>query len=84
LASLQLLINYQVAHEIAYQALQKDLDNYVPQDIIDKHSCAFWIQRIMELYSGLMTSSLTEAKLTYLEQLKGNAFWQSHQFNVKV
>ena len=55
-----------------------------PQNYFNFHSVAYWIQRIMELYSRLKSKSRSETRLTYLEQIKSSPFWLSHQFNVIV
>jgi myosin-7 len=83
LASLQLLIDYGTDYESAYQALQKLLDKYVPMNLLNNNTNVYWVQKIMELYSGLKATSKQEAKLTYLEQLKTSPLWEAQQFLVK-
>lgn len=84
LSSLQLLVDFGVEHDISYQALQKDLSKYIPTDKITLNSSVYWIQKIMELYTGLKPTSKLESKLTYIEQIKLNPVWQSHQFSANV
>lgn len=84
LASLQLLVDYGVDHEKAYQNLQKNIEKYVPFNKLNETPASSWIQKIMDFYAGLKMSSKLETKLTYLEHLKQSPLWQSHQFYVKV
>jgi hypothetical protein len=84
LASLQLLLDYGIDHEKAFQNLQKNVEKYVPFNKLIEVPASSWIQKIMDFYSGLKLSSKLETKLTYLEHLKQSPLWQSHQFFVKV
>jgi myosin-7 len=84
LAALQLLVQFSTSQDNAYQSLQKKLEKYVPNDKINLNPSVYWVQKIMELYSGLKASSKLEAKLTYIEQLKTSPLWEAHQFVTKV
>jgi hypothetical protein len=84
LASLQLLIEFSTSSEAAYQALNDCLERYVPANIINQNPSVYWVQKIMELFSNMNSTSKDDAKYTYLEQLKPSHLWMAHQFNVKV
>lgn len=84
LASLHLLLQFNTAQDLAYQSLQKNLNNYLPMNRIKSNAETYWIQKIMELYSGLNATSKLEAKLTTIDTLKTNHLWESHQFEAKV
>jgi hypothetical protein len=85
LAALQLLINLEKkSHEEIYKLLDKSLEAYLPRNAIRMLTNREWIDKIMDTYSGLKISSKTEAKLTYIEQMKQNCLWEAHQFYCKV
>jgi hypothetical protein len=84
LASLQLLVEFDISSESAYQALNDNLEKYVPNTIINQNPSVYWVQKIMELFSNMNSTSNEDAKYTYLEQLKSSHLWMSHQFDVKV
>lgn len=84
LASLHLLIQFGSSQDNAYHSIQKNLDSYVPVNKKNLNPANYWIQHIMELYSGLNATSKLEAKLTFIERLKTNHLWEGHQFNAKV
>ena len=84
LAALLMLVEYGTDQDNAYQNLQRKLDKFVPINQINLNPAVFWIQKIMELYSGLKSSSKLEAKLTYMEHLKNFPVWEAHQFTAKV
>jgi hypothetical protein len=84
LAALQLLSEFTIYQDKAYQNLQKNLDRYIPMNKINLNPNIYWIQKIMELYSGLKTSSKLEAKMTYIEHMKSSSLWEAHQFEGKV
>jgi myosin VIIa len=84
LASLQLLVEFGTNQDQAYSNLQKKLDRFIPYNQVNLNPSVYWIQKIMELYSGLKASSKLEAKLTYIEQIKSSPLWEAHQFPAKV
>lgn len=84
LTSLQLLVDFGVEHDISYHALQKGLSKYIPADKINLNSSVYWIQKVMELYTGLKPTSKLESKLTYIEQIKFNPNWQGNLFFANV
>lgn len=84
LASLQLLVEYGTNQDQAYSNIQKKLDRFLPFNQVNLNPSVYWIQKIMELYSGLKSSSKLEAKLTYIEQVKTSPLWEAHQFPAKV
>jgi len=77
-----LLINFGKTQDSAFQSLQKSIENYIPIDKISQFPTITWVQKVMEIYSSMNSASKIEAKLLYLEQLKPNSLFQSHQFNV--
>jgi hypothetical protein len=84
LAALQLIINLEKkSHEDVYKVLEKDIDFYIPRNAKKILTNKEWINKIIEYYANL-DSSKTEAKLTYLEQMKQNCLWEAHQFYCKV
>ena len=84
LASLQLLNNFPEKDERAIENLKKNLENYIPLNILTQSNSSKWVPKILEIYSGLNLSSKLETKLTYLEHCKQSHLWESHQFFVKV
>jgi hypothetical protein len=85
LAALQLLINLdRKSHEDIYKLLNRNVEDYLPRNIIKLQATKEWINKIMDCYSGLKINSKTEAKLTYIEQMKQNNLWEAHQFFCKV
>lgn len=83
LAALQLLIEFSTSQDSAYQSLQKYLEKYLPVNLLAVNPAVYWVQKVMELYSGFKASSKLEAKLTYIEQLKNSPLWEVHQFSGK-
>jgi hypothetical protein len=84
LAALQLLVDFSTNQDEAHRSLQKNIEKFIPINQFNLNPIDYWIQKIMELYSGLKSSSKLEAKLTYLEQLRGSHLWEAHQFDSKV
>jgi hypothetical protein len=84
LASLQLLVEFDSSSEEAYQTLNSDLEKYIPANKINQNPSVYWVQKVMELFSTMDSTTKEDAKFTYVEQLKSNDLWQAHQFLVKV
>ncbi len=84
LAAIQLLVEYATNQDSAHMNLQKSLEKYVPHNQYNINPSDYWVQKIMELYSGLQSKTKLEAKLTYIEQLKQSPLWEAHQFDAKV
>jgi hypothetical protein len=84
LAALQLLVNYSNNQDLAFQNLQKNLDKYVPFIHINLNPSVYWVEKIMDLFSKLKSSSKLESKLTYIEHLRTSPLWEAHQFSAKV
>lgn len=84
LAALQLFVDYLNAHEVANRALQSNLDKYIPLNSKGQYPNLYWEQKIMEKYTSLQFTKKIEAKLAYIEHLKHQDLFESHQFFVKV
>lgn len=84
LGSLILLVSFNNKHDLAYNDLQKNIDYYVPIKKKNMNSTSYWIQKIMELYSELNTSSKLEAKNAFIERFSGNPLFEAQQFEVRV
>jgi myosin-7 len=85
LASIQLYANWgNLSHEEAFKYLEKNIEKYIPLNKFKNYPPTYWSKSIMDFYTTLKLTSKIEAKLTYLEHLKHNCLWESHQFSVKV
>lgn len=84
LAALQLLINYQLDNEMAYKFLDRNLNDYVPGNLLEKDQPGTWIKNIFDRYRDLPEYSKLESKTKYLEYIKKNPLFMAHQYNVKV
>jgi len=84
LTALQLFVDYTHAHEVANRGLQSDLDKYLPILSKGQFPQIYWEQKIMEKYTTLKFTTKMEAKLAYIEHVKHQDLFESHQFYVKV
>lgn len=84
LASLQLLINFNLDRELASNVLTKSMKNYVPLAIYSMRQPSEWIAQIYSTYLELPKMSAKKAKTMYLELLSSNPLYLCHQFNCKV
>jgi len=83
LAALELLANFGQNKDLAFKAIQENLEKYLPRNHIDDLAAITWSQKIMDTFVNLNQMSKLAAKITYLEYLKSNPLYQSHQFTVK-
>jgi len=84
LASLQLMINHgNIDHQNAYKYLEHSPECYIPWRKYKTHQPEEWVEKIMAVYSTMKFTSKIDAKLTYLETLKPNSLWESHQLYIK-
>jgi hypothetical protein len=84
LAAIQLLIQFGKVQDVAYQNLQKSIEKFIPLDKVSQYPTITWVQKVMEIYSTMNPISKIEAKLCYLDHVKNNSLYESHQFNVNV
>lgn len=84
LAALQLHINYLGDTEKAYKFLDRNLNDYIPGNLYEKEEPSTWIKSIFDRYRDLPESSKLESRIKYLEHIKSNPLYKTHQFQVNV
>lgn len=84
LAALELFTDYGNDHEYANKSLKNDIDKYIPQVFKGLYSSEYWFEKVMKKYTSLNFSTKMEAKLAYIDHIKTQDLFESHQFYVKV
>ena len=83
LAGLQLLDECGNEREKAYTNLKENYRKYVPSNKINLMTQSQWIEKIMQFYSIISSFPKNESKWNYLEELKEDKLYQTHQFEAK-
>lgn len=83
LAAKQLVAEFQKNQDNAYQSLQKNLENYIPVNLISLNESMTWTTKIMGVYNSLENISKIAAKVEYLKKLENSPVFMSTQFTVK-
>ena len=83
LAGLQLLDECGNEREKAYNNLKENYRKYVPSNKINLMTQSQWIEKIMQFYSIISSFPKNESKWNYLEELKEDKLYQTHQFEAK-
>jgi len=84
LAALQLVAENGKNEDGAYQNIQKYLEQYIPNKMINLNPHLYYAEKIMEYYSQFKNTLKLDAKKMYLELLTKSPLWQAHQYIVKV
>lgn len=84
LAALKLLIEYSIKNDEAYENLNKNLEAYIPSDIINTNAPSFWIQKVMEYYSNFKDYDKRDAQNNFIKLIAKDIAWDAYQVIVKV
>ena len=86
LAAMQIVATFgNIPYEQVRQKLEDEIGEFVPQSKLRKVDKAQWNKTIMEEYMGVNELfTKMEARKSYLDYIKGNQFYESHLFYVKV
>lgn len=84
LAALKLLVEHSIKNDEAYENLNKNLENYIPCNIINTNTPSFWIQKVMEFYSNFKDYDKQDAQNNFVKLVAKDIAWDAYQVIVTV
>ena len=84
LSALKLLTEFSIRREEAYENLDRNLENYIPFNMLSTNPPQFWIQKVMEFYTSLNDYSVLEAQRNFIDIAMKDQLCNSHQIIVEV
>lgn len=84
LAGMKLFNDFYMNREEANDILDKELEKYLPFDLINVNHSSYWITKIMENYSSLKNFTNLEGQLNFIDISSKDSLWDSYQIIVTV
>jgi hypothetical protein len=84
LSALKLLGEFSINRELAYENLDRKLENYIPSNLFNTNPRQYWIQKVMEFYTNLTDYSSVEAQKNFIDISMKDPLTNSHQIIVEV